>query len=193
VNALLEAARDACLVATRHRLRACLVGGLAVQRWGAPRLTHDVDLSILAGYDREAHVIEGFLAAFSPRRPDARELGLRHRVLLLRSGNGVDVDISLGAVPFEEECHARTTTYEFADGFELPTCSAEDLVILKAVAGRPRDLADIDDILSRQFGRLELERIRFWCRLFADLKEDDSVVRAFEDAQAQVDASLGPR
>ena len=34
--------------------RFCFIGGIALQRWGEPRLTGDVDLTILTGLGREA-------------------------------------------------------------------------------------------------------------------------------------------
>jgi len=33
--------------------RFCFIGGVAVQRWGQPRLTQDVDLTLLTGFGGE--------------------------------------------------------------------------------------------------------------------------------------------
>ena len=38
--------------------RFCFVGGIALQRWGEPRLTADIDLTILTGFGHEAQYIE---------------------------------------------------------------------------------------------------------------------------------------
>lgn len=51
-------------------------------------------------------------------------------------------------------------------GGEVPLATPEDLVILKAVARRPRDLADIEGILDSQ-PDLDLDRIRRWVREFS--------------------------
>ena len=32
--------------------RFCFIGGIALQRWGEPRLTGDIDLTILTGFER---------------------------------------------------------------------------------------------------------------------------------------------
>ena len=61
--------------------RFCFIGGIALQRWGEPRLTGDVDLTILAGFGREADYIEELCGAFAGRIPDAVEFAHRSRVL----------------------------------------------------------------------------------------------------------------
>ena len=83
--------------------RFCFIGGIALQRWGEPRLTGDVDLTILTGFGREADYIEALCGAFAGRIPDAAELAHRSRVLLLRSERGIPIDISLGALPFDAQ------------------------------------------------------------------------------------------
>ena len=70
------------------------------------------------------------------RRADAREFALTRRVLLMRAASGVDVDVALGAFPFEERNVERSSTWTWADNQSLITCSAEDLVVHKAFAGR---------------------------------------------------------
>lgn len=82
------------------------------------------------------------------------------RVLLLRSRAGVDLDLALGALPFEERSVERASDYAFMDGCRLPTCSAEDLIVHKAFAGRDRDWADIRGIANLQKGNLDRALIR---------------------------------
>lgn len=63
----------------------CIIGGLAVQRWGEPRLTRDVDLTLLTGFGFEEPFVEELLGSFKGRLPDARTFALDNRVLLLAS------------------------------------------------------------------------------------------------------------
>lgn len=81
--------------------------------------------------------------------PDAAAFAERNRILLLRSSDGTPIDVSLGGLPFAGRMIGRATSFAFAPGCSLITCSAEVLVVLKALAGRPRDWLDIDGILSR--------------------------------------------
>src|SRR5512147_908252 len=79
--------------------RFCFIGGIAVQRWGMPRFTQDVDLTLLTGWGSEAQYVDAVLARFSGRLADTRRFALEHRVLLVRTAAGVDIDVALGAMP----------------------------------------------------------------------------------------------
>jgi hypothetical protein len=70
-------------------------------------LTHDIDFPVLAGIGSEQKVIDILLQRFFPRLHDTRHFALQHRVVLLRAGNGVDVDVALGATSFEIESIRR--------------------------------------------------------------------------------------
>jgi hypothetical protein len=85
-------------------------------------------------------LIDELLAAYSARIENAREFARRHRVLLLRSSDGVGIDISLGALSFEESMVQRATPFSFGPGLDIRTCSAEDLIVLKLFASRPLDI-----------------------------------------------------
>ena len=91
--------------------RFCFIGGVAVQRWGNPRFTHDIDLTLVTGFGGEETFVDALLRELEPRRPDAREFSLSRRVLLARTPAGVDVDIALGALPFEERSVDRASRW----------------------------------------------------------------------------------
>jgi hypothetical protein len=152
--------------------RFCFIGGIAVQRWGEPRLTQDADLTIITGFGGEASFVDALLDSFEGRRPDAREFALRNRVVLIATAEGVPVDISLGAMPFEERAVQRATDYAMAPKVVIRTCSAEDLVVMKAFAGRARDWLDIEGIIDRQAGKLDSELVFAELDPLLDLKED---------------------
>lgn len=87
----------------------CFIGGLAVQRWGEPRLTLDVDLSLLTGFGNEAAYVDALLTRFKARIPDAHAFALETRVLLLRADNEIPLDVALAAMPFEARAVHRAT------------------------------------------------------------------------------------
>jgi len=137
---------------------------LALQRWGEPRFTRDVDVTLLCPFGAEAAAADRLLARFKPRIEGARSLALQRRVLLLWSAGGIGVDIAFGALPFEERCVEKASDWELSSGIVLHTCSAEDLVILKAFAGRPQDWIDIESVLVRQRRSLD------WRLILGELK-----------------------
>lgn len=48
---------------------------------GEPRLTIDVDMTVLTGFGREEALVDLLLSNYAGRRADARTFALRHRVL----------------------------------------------------------------------------------------------------------------
>lgn len=112
------------------------------------------------------------LAAFTGRVDGPREFALANRVLLLYGSSRVPLDIALGAMPFEERCVDRASAFDIGNGQSLLTCSADDLIVFKAFAGRDRDWLDIDTIVMRQRQALDVDAI--WGELtpLLELKED---------------------
>lgn len=150
MNGLFVAAAEVCGFMQARDWEFCIIGGLAVQRWGEPRTTLDVDITLLTGWGEEEVFVDPLFEQFEARVPDARDIANQYRVLLIRASNGSPVDISLGAVPFEEEVVRRATVEELAAGLTVPCCTPEDLVIMKAFAGRDQDWFDIKSVIRRQ-------------------------------------------
>jgi hypothetical protein len=172
VNPLFAAALDLQRFFEARRWGFCFIGGLAVQRWGEPRLTLDVDCTLLTGFGQEARYVDELLAAYTGRVEGPREFALANRVLLLYGSSRVPLDIALGAMPFEERCITRASSFDIGNGHSLLTCSAEDLIVFKAFAGRDRDWLDVETIVLRQRQTLDVDAI--WRELtpLLDLKED---------------------
>ena len=133
----------------------CFIGGLAVLRWGQPRETVDADLTLLTGFGGEEPFIQILLQHFEPRIPDAAEFARQRRVLLLKSERGVGLDVSLGGLPFEELVVQRSSLFDYPSSITLRTCSAEDLIVLKAFAGRGQDWVDVESVIVRQTRKLD--------------------------------------
>ena len=150
VKPVFEAAREVQDFLRSSGSEFCFIGGVALQRWGQPRFTRDVDLTLLCPLGSEAEVIDRVLGGFSARRPDARAFALKNRVILAQTAAGIPVDVALGALDFEHRCVERASEFDFGPGLNLHTCSAEDLVILKTFAGRGQDWVDVEYVIVRQ-------------------------------------------
>ena len=133
-------------------------------------MTVDVDLSVFTGFGQEVQHIASFLSRFPPRIEHAAEFAEEHRVLLLETTDGIGIDVALGAMPFESNMVDRATSYDLGDGRTLLTCSAEDLLVLKAFANRDRDWLDIGGVLIRQKGQLDLALVARELGPLAELK-----------------------
>jgi len=161
--------------------RFCFIGGIALQRWGRPRLTVDIDICLLTGFREEDKYIKILLSHFLTRIDDAERFALKNRVLLLKSKEGIGIDIVVAGLPFEEKMMERASEFEFLPGIKLVTCSAEDLIIMKSFADRPQDWVDVESILKRFIGRLDISYIKKNLRPLCKIKEDPSISTRFDN------------
>lgn len=187
MNALIRAAADLQAVCDSHRWRYCFIGGLAVQRWGEPRETVDVDLTLLTGFGDEARFVSVLIEAFEARIDDAAQFAVVNRVLLLRASSGVGLDIALAGLPFEELAVSRASLFTFPPDVPLRTCSAEDLIVLKAFADRPKDWLDIEGILIRQSDQLDWPYVRTQLAPLAELKEAPELMDKLESRRVDLE------
>ena len=126
-----------------------LIGGLAVSFRGQPRATADVDVVLDADVETALRIAAELLESpFEPLFPGVEEvversfiLPLRHRTTRLK------VDASLGLSGFEQAAIARA---EYLDlpGLRAPVVTAEDLLLMKILAGRPQDEQDASGLVA---------------------------------------------
>lgn len=126
------------------------IGGLALQVWGEPRLTRDIDLTLFTNFRNETDIIETITKVFSPKFSDAAAFALSERLLPVVSPNGITIDINLSGFSDLSESFARASYEEFYDGVQLKVCSPSDFIILKTLAGRLQDWPDIRSVLIKQ-------------------------------------------
>lgn len=137
----------------------CFIDGIALLHWGEPRVTRDLDVTVYTGFGGEEPVVEALLERYAGRVTDAHAFAVRHRVVLCATPAGVPVDVALGGLTFEAEMTSRASDVEFEPGIALRICSAEDLVVLKAFADRPRDRLDVEGVAARRGPELDWEGI----------------------------------
>lgn len=155
----------------KHAYQGVIIGGVAVGFLGRPRFTADVDAVFLLSIRDVSKFLElAHKEHIDPRIDNAEEFAKKNRILLLKhSPTGVDIDISLGIMPFEEELVKRGSKKIFTNlSVRLP--SPEDLIIMKAIAHRLKDLDDIRTIADNH-SNLDLARIKYWVESFAELME----------------------
>jgi hypothetical protein len=160
---------DAAAFIEANGVPFALVGGLAASVRGQPRVTADVDLIIAAEVDQALS-----LAATLPQSPfrplfnDFEDVVTRAFILPLRHrSTNIKVDIAIGLSGFERQAVARAKKVDVA-GCILPVAQAEDLLVMKVLAGRPQDEQDIQGLIIAQGDRLDWD---YCLAIAADLGE----------------------
>jgi hypothetical protein len=174
---LLEAAIEIQSFCETKKKPFCFIGGIAVLQWGEIRVTNDIDIALLCGYGNEVGLINLLLKQFSSRIQDAANFALINRVLLLSSKDGVPLDITLTGLDFESQMIERSSKHSFVAGYNINICSPEDLIVMKAFANRIKDWGDIESIVLKQRGKLQVKMIYENLAPLVKLKEDPSIIQ----------------
>lgn len=182
---LVPALRDTCCWLEAAEIPAMLIGGVAAAILGRPRFTRDIDIVVLAEQERWPELLaDAVRFGLLPRVSDSLAFAVKHRVLLLRHGpSNVSVDISFGALPFEREAIARALRVEIG-GIPVALATPEDLIIMKAVAHRTTDWADVEAIVVAH-PDLDLDRVRRWTSQFAEVLEAPEILEGLEAVLAR--------
>jgi hypothetical protein len=147
---------DAVTLLSSRGISYALIGGLAASLRGQPRVTADVDMviavDVAAALDLAA-TLGG--SPFMPLFDDVTEVIQRAFILPLRHrATGVKVDLAIGLSGFERQVIARANVEALASQ-SVSVATAEDLVIMKVLAGRPQDDQDVEGMLIAQADKLD--------------------------------------
>lgn len=176
--------------------RACVAAGV---RWfvfgaqaailhGAVRFTEDIDVTVDGtqlvvgdlvaaledeGFDlRVTHDVESFVA-------QTRVLPMVHRA------SQTPVDVVMSGPGIEELFFERVVTLD-VEGVPVPVAAAEDLVVMKVLAGRPKDIEDVVAVLAAQPG-MDRVQIRELLTLLQQALAQSDLLPAFDAAVARAE------
>jgi hypothetical protein len=125
------------------------VGGFAVIYHSQPRFTNDMDLFIKADLEN-AKATYAALAQFGAPLQDICPEDFTNPNVFFRFGReprGFDILPAIPGVDFDAAWERRVeTVVDKTTGLKANFISADDLIASKLASGRPRDLADVDDI-----------------------------------------------
>jgi hypothetical protein len=138
-----------------------LFGAQAVVVWGRPRLTADVDVTIrLRPEDTASFWHDMEQAGFRLRVSDPELFLARTRVLpFLHVPTQLPLDVVLAGPGIEDRFIERAIRIEI-EGLSVPVASPEDLIVMKVLAGRPKDLEDARTVLTERLTKLDVVYIR---------------------------------
>ena len=162
-----------------------LFGAQAAILHGAARLTADVDVTVRLPETMSNEALTEQLERFRFRsRFVDPEFTKRTSVIpFVHTPTSLPLDTVLAGPGLEERFFKRLELRDI-DGVRVPLASPEDLVIMKVLAGRPKDLEDTTAILAAYGDRLDR---RYMETTFAELEQalsQSDLVPAFRSAVA---------
>ena len=137
-----------------------LFGAQAVILWGRPRLTADVDITVRLPWEH----ISGFCRdmekyGFRLRMADPQFLERTHVLPFLHEPTQLPLDVVLAGPGLEDTFIERALPIDI-EGLSVPVVSPEDLIVMKVLAGRPKDREDLRTILHERGAKLDIDYIR---------------------------------
>jgi hypothetical protein len=184
-TSLLSALADLMKWLDAMKMPSMVIGGVAASVLGRPRLTQDVDVLAIVPEAGWADAVAG-AARFGivPRFDDALEFARRSRVLLLRhTASGINLDIIFGGLSFEQAAVANSEAHEVG-GVTVRLPRVEDLLVMKAIARRAKDLQDIQGLLAAH-PEADVVLARKWVSEFAAAMSMSDMLEEFDKLVAQ--------
>jgi hypothetical protein len=167
-------------------------GAQAVVAYGRPRMTADVDVTVdLAGESPLELVRILTHSGFEQRIGLEDEFVLSRRLLpLAHSATGVPVDVIISQPGLQEDFLARSRLVDDG-GIEVPLICAEDLVAMKILAGRRKDLEDVRGVLFERWESIDLTAVEDVLSLFEGPRDEGKLRRRLKRLVKQVRGLLG--
>ena len=160
---------------SQARIPYMIIGGQAVMLYGERRLTKDIELTIGMDVDEDSVKLIGALAGklgikILPQDP----LSFARKTMALpgiHQKSKIRVDFIFSNSIFEQQALRRRRAKRLKNR-KVFFASVEDVIILKIIAGRPRDLEDMRRIMIKQ-GKLDYAYLKKWLMKFSSAPNAD--------------------
>ncbi|HUP93174.1 MAG TPA: nucleotidyltransferase [Solimonas sp.] len=132
-----------------HGVRHLVIGGYAVGFHGHPRATGDLDIFVGISEENAGSLVKVF-QEFGFDVPELKKSLFLQPGKIVRIGRPpmrLEVLNEIAGVGFDDCYKRRVTT--MVDHVEINFIGLDDLLVNKAAAGRPKDLADVDSLRRR--------------------------------------------
>ena len=133
-----------------------VIGGMANIIWGEPRATLDIDVTVWVAEPQLPSFVNRVAESYTVLVEDALPFIGRTRVLPLETASGVRVDMVFGLLPFEEDAIRRAKDIPIG-GTNVRFCTPEDLLLMKIISDRERDLSDARALVLRRWRELDVD------------------------------------
>ncbi len=168
----------------KHNIPYMVIGGQAVLLYGEPRLTRDIDITLGVDLDRLQDVLSLIKELDLTVLVQDVESFVRQTMVIpsLDKSTGIRVDFILSFTPYEQQAIKRANRINIKDQ-DVSFAAAEDVIIHKIFAGRPRDMEDVRSIIIKN-PALDIEYIKKWLGEF-DKSLDTDFLGRFEEILGQ--------
>ncbi len=154
-------------------------GGQAVLLYGEPRLTRDIDVSLGVDTGRATSLLRMIEEMRLRILVDDVDQFLSQTLVLpvLDPESNIRIDFVFSLTEYERQAIARGKIVPIG-GVEVRFVSLEDLIVMKTISGRPRDLDDVVSVILKNpdYNRAYVEK---WLQLF-DRELDGHFLNAFQ-------------
>jgi hypothetical protein len=166
-----EFCRSAFTFLESQGTRYLVIGGLAVVAVGEPRTTADADAIVFVSpSEADSLIRRAGETGFDVRQDVERARLATTGTMRFRKGR-YQIDLITASLPFEEMAYERASVHELF-GIRLPFPSPEDLILLKVLAGRDKDMLDATGVARRHAKRLDIPYLERTLRPICELAED---------------------
>ncbi len=112
---------------------------------------------------------------------DIQNFVKKTRVLPIEIVEGVRGDIIFSGLDYEKMAIGRAVEVEISKNNTVRVCTAEDLIIHKAISEREKDWQDIEGIVLRRGDILDKKYILNWLSQFASALDKPGIQKRFEE------------
>ena len=154
-----------------EKYKYLIIDGIAAGTLGEPRIAADVDVDIIINKENISDFLDkaakvGFKVNKKKCLVSAEQTGVFQIIL-----EDFHVDFIIASIDLEFTAFERAKTIKLY-GIKAFFPSPEDLILLKIIPGRDKDLLDAKAVATRHKGKLDTKYLETWARKLSDEAED---------------------
>lgn len=162
-----------------------LFGAQAAIVYGVARLTADVDVTVRPPAGPAGNWLTSLERyGFERRFVDPAFIDQTRVMPVVHRATGLPVDIVLAGPGLEEELLRRAVTQSI-DGVAVPVIEIADLVILKILASRAKDLDDVATLLRIHGESIDAVRVRSVLTMLEEALGQSDLLAAFDGCRSR--------
>lgn len=172
IFAVLEKIEKIC---KKTNVKIVLIEGIAFNVWGNPRTTYDID-GILSLQEDETEIFFSLLKAegFEYEKEIKNIAGFPF-ITIIYPDFKIPIDLIIAKHDYQKQILNRSIAIKF-DKIELSVVSCEDLILLKLISGRSKDIDDVRKMLEENLDKIDFKYLNEWAaKLHVDVFLNDEL------------------